>query len=57
MYENELKQVNNMTKQEYNNYKEELKERGYKFVGKAYRSKERLCKAIDEYQKTNKMLN
>ena len=51
MYENELKQVNNMTKQEYNNYKEELKERGYKFVGKAYRSKERLCKAIDEYQK------
>ena len=25
--------------------------RMYYFIGKAYRSKERLCKAIDEYQK------
>lgn len=31
--------------------------RMYYFIGKAYRSKERLCKAIDEYQKTNKILN
>lgn len=29
--------------------------RMYYFMGKAYRSKERLCKAIDEYQKINKM--
>ena len=25
-----------MTKKEYNNYKEKLKERGYKFVGSRY---------------------
>ena len=31
--------------------------RVFYFMGNAYRSKERLCKAIDEYQKTNKMRN
>ena len=39
-----------MTKKEYNNYKEELKERGYKFVGSCYEERCYYYKVI-EYRK------
>lgn len=39
-----------MTKKEYNNYKEELKERGYKFVGSRYDERCYYYKVI-EYRK------
>ena len=39
-----------MTKKEYNNYKEELKERGYQFVGSRYEERCYYYKVI-EYRK------